>query len=74
MTFSIIAARHVTARERDLIRFMAETGADSCHTNRIAAKREALPDGTHKVTFSKVERDDWGRPVNRLSHAVVQFA
>jgi len=73
MSFKVISARHVTPRQRAIIAWLAENKAMSAATKQIRANVEAMPDGLHKVTFRKVERDDWNRPVERVSTAIIQF-
>lgn len=74
MPFRIVSARHVTARQRAILAWLAANKATSAATKQIRASVEAMPDGLHKVTFRKLERDDWNRPVERVSTAIVQFA
>lgn len=74
MSFKIISARHVTATERRILTWMDENKATSAATKTIRASAELMADGSHQVTFRKIERDDWNRPVERLSRAVVAFS
>ena len=74
MAFKIISARHVTARQRQILQWMDENRATSAATRTICAKAELLDDGTHSVTFRKNERDDWNRPIVAVTRAVVQFS
>lgn len=74
MSYKIISALHITPRQRQILKWMNDNRATSAATKTIHASAELQADGTHKVTFRKNERDDWSRPIERVSLAVVQFS
>lgn len=74
MSFKIVSARHITPRQRQILKWMDDNRATSAATRTIRANAELQADGTHKVTFRRNERDDWNRPIERIVLAVVQFS
>ena len=72
-SYKIVAARHVTARQRQIIQWMVENKSMTAGTKTIYASMEKIEGNRYKVTFKKKETNDYGKPIIRLSFAEIEI-
>jgi hypothetical protein len=72
-SYKIVAARHVTARQREIIQWMVDNHSMTAGTRTIYASMEKMEGNRYKVTFKKRETNDYGKPIVRLSFAEIEI-
>jgi hypothetical protein len=68
-----VSGSHLTAHDRQAIRAIAEKGWTHGKTARKAYALQRDETGAYSVRITSQERDDWNRPLTRVSRAVVRI-
>lgn len=72
-SYRMVAGRHLTATDRQLVDFVLTNGGTDAHTKRKAIQVTRREPGRMDFTITTQENDDRGRPAPRRAHYTIEI-